>query len=145
MKKLLLLPMLIFLTTQPGQTQTGIAGAWRLATVVPAGTADGAIRDFFLELKADGPSVTGTVTGAPIVIREGRLAGNTVTLNGVSNNQPVSLVGNLSGDEIVFTAEGVVAEPIHIVARRVARVTTITGSVSDAALMQQLLKQYNVP
>ena len=145
MKKLLLLPMLLVLITQQDQSQTGIGGAWRLASVVPDGTPDGAIRDFFLELKVDGTSVTGTVTGAPIVIREGRIDGNAVTLNGVSSSQPVSFTGNLSGDEIVFTVGGLMTEPFHMVARRVARVTTITGSVSDAALMKQLLKQYKVP
>ena len=88
--------------TQHVHTQTGIAGTWRAASVVPDGTPDGAIREFFLEIKADGSSLTGTVTGAPIVIREGRIEGNAVTLSGVSNNQPVSFTGNLSGDEIVF-------------------------------------------
>jgi CubicO group peptidase (beta-lactamase class C family) len=137
--------MLLVIARLQAQTQTGIAGVWRAAGVVPDGTADGAIRDFFLELKTDGTSVTGTVTGAPIVIREGRIEGSGVTLNGVVNNQPVSFTGNLSGDEIVFTAVGLIPEPFHLVARRVTRVTTITGSVSDPALMQQLLKQSNVP
>src|SRR6185436_4132906 len=139
MKRLLFLLMLLVAMTQQAQTQTGIAGAWRAASVVPDGSPDGAIREFFLELKADGTSVTGTVTGAPIVIREGRIEGSAVTLNGVSNNQPVSFTGNLSGDEIVLTAVGLMAEPFHMVARRVARVTTIKGSVSDPVLMQQLL------
>ena len=85
------------------------------------------------------------MTGAPIVIREGRIEGSAVTLSGVINNQPVSFTGNLSGDEIVFKVVGLAPEPVHVVARRVTRVTTITGSVSDAALMQQLLKQSNVP
>ena len=75
MKRLLLFLMLLVVTTPQVRTQTGIAGPWRLVSVVPDGTADGAIRDFFLELKADGTSVTGTVTGAPIVIREGRIDG----------------------------------------------------------------------
>jgi CubicO group peptidase (beta-lactamase class C family) len=85
------------------------------------------------------------VTGAPLVIREGHIDGNTVTLSGVSNNQPISFTGNLSGDEIVFTVGGLIAEPFHMVARRVTRVTTVTGSVSDAALMQRLLAEYKVP
>src|SRR5262245_30190581 len=146
MKRLLFGLMLLVVMTQQVQTQTGIAGPWRAASVVPDGTADGAIREFFLELKADGASVTGTVTGAPIVIREGRIEGSTVTLSAVNteNNQPLSLTGNLSGNEIVFSVAGLLPEPFHIVARRITRVT-ITGSVSDAALMQQLLKQANVP
>ena len=67
--------LLVVMTTQ-AQTQAGIAGIWRAASVVPDGTSDGAIREFFLELKADGTSVSGTVTGAPIVIREGRIDGS---------------------------------------------------------------------
>jgi CubicO group peptidase (beta-lactamase class C family) len=137
--------MLLLVTTQQAQTQTGIAGAWRAVSVVPDGSADGAVRDFFLTLKADGITVTGTVTGAPITLREGRIEGSTVTLSGVINNQPVSFTGSLNGDEIVFTVVGLMSEPFHMVARRVTRVTTISGSVSDAALMQQLLKQANVP
>src|SRR5215510_8903370 len=145
MKRLLFGLMLLVVMTQQVQTQTGIAGPWRAASVVPDGTADGAIREFFLELKADGASVTGIVTDAPIVIREGRIEGSTVTLSGVMNNQAVSFSGNLSGDEIVFRVVGIMPEPVHFVARRVTRNTTITGSVSDAALVQRLLKQFNVP
>src|SRR5688572_4474154 len=133
MKRLLFLLMLLVVVTQQVQTQTGIAGSWRAASVVPDGSPNGAIREFSFELKADGASVTGTVTGAPIVIREGRIEGSAVTLSGVLNNQPVSFTGNLSGDEIVFRAVGLMPEPLHFVARRVTRATTITGSVSDAA------------
>jgi CubicO group peptidase (beta-lactamase class C family) len=94
----------------------------------------------------DGAAVTGTVTGAPVVIREGRIEGTALTLNGVNtnNNQPVLLTGDVSGNEIVFSAVGLVPDPVHLVARRVTR-DAITGSVSDAALMQRLLKQANVP
>jgi CubicO group peptidase (beta-lactamase class C family) len=146
MTKLLFLLMLLIVTSQQAQTQTGVSGDWRAAGVLPDGTPDAAIREFNLELKANGTSVTGTVTGTSIVIREGRIEGNTITLNGVNteNNQPISLTGNLSSNEIVFRVDGLLPEPFHIVARRITRVT-ITGSVSDAALMQQLLKQYNVP
>jgi hypothetical protein len=147
MKKLFVILVLLLVATPQAQTQTGIAGAWRAVSVMPDGTADGALatRDFFFELKADGASLTASVTGAPIVIRDGRIERNVVTLNGVMNNAPVSFTGNLSGDEIVFTAVGLIPEPMHFVARRVARVTTIRGTVSDAALVQQLMKQYNVP
>src|SRR5215471_13697274 len=146
MKKLLFFLILVIVTSQRAQTQTGISGDWRAVSVLPDGTFDAVIREFNLELKANGTSVTGTVTGASIVIREGRIEGNTVTLNGVNteNNQPVSLMGNLSDNEIVLKVDGLLTEPFHIVARRITRVT-ITVSVSDAVLMQQLLKQYNVP
>jgi hypothetical protein len=92
MKRLLFFLMLSVVMAQHVRTQTGIAGAWRAASVVPDGTSDGAIRilDFFLELKSDGTSVTGTVAGAPIVIREGRLEGSAVTLRGVINDPTAS-------------------------------------------------------
>jgi CubicO group peptidase (beta-lactamase class C family) len=44
----------------------------------------------------------------------------------------------------VFKVVGLLPEPLHIVARRINRVT-ITGSVSDAALVQRLLKESKVP
>ena len=147
MKKLLCLLMLVVLTTVQAQTQTSISGDWRAATVVPDGTPDGAVREFNLQLKANGASVTGTVTGAPITFRDGRIEGKTVTLNGVNtdnNNQPVSMTGDLASDEIVFNVVGLLPQSFHLVARRITRVD-ISGSVSDAALMQQLLKQSNVP
>jgi CubicO group peptidase (beta-lactamase class C family) len=145
MKRLLFLLMLLVVATQEVRTQTGIAGPWRIATVVPDGSQDGAVRDFFLDLRTDGPSISGTVTGVPMVIRDGRIEGSAVILNGVINNQAVLFTGNLAGDEIVFNVVGLAPQPVHVVARRVARVTTIKGSVSDAALMQQLMKQANVP
>jgi hypothetical protein len=147
MKKLLFLLVLVVVTTVQAQTQTTISGDWRGASVIADGTPDGAVREFNLELKADGTSVTGSVTGASITIREGRIEGNTVTLsgvNGANNNQPVTMTGNLSGDEIVFNVVGLSPQPFHIVARRITKVE-ISGSVSDAALMDQLLKQYKVP
>src|SRR4030095_3573146 len=138
-----LLSLLVVMTGQV-RTQTGVAGPWRIATVVPDGSQDGAVRDFFLDLRADGTSISGTGTGVPMVIRDGRIDGSAVTLNGVINNQTVSFTGNLAGDEIVFNVVGLAPQPVHVVARRVARVTTIKGSVSDGALMQQLMKQANV-
>jgi CubicO group peptidase (beta-lactamase class C family) len=146
-KRLLLVLALLVPIAQQAQTQTLISGDWRGATVFPDGTPDAAVREFNLELKADGASVTGRVTGASIAIREGRIEGNTVTLTGVNtanNNQAVTLTGSLSGDEIVFNVAGLLPQPFHIVARRITKVE-ISGSVSDAALVQQLLKEYKVP
>jgi CubicO group peptidase (beta-lactamase class C family) len=99
-----------------------------------------------LDLNVDGTSVTGTVTGAPIVLRSGRIEGNAITLTGANtnNDEQISLTGDLSGDEIVFRVRGLLPSPIHIITRRVDR-EALTGSVSDAALVQQLLKQFNVP
>jgi CubicO group peptidase (beta-lactamase class C family) len=140
--KMLLVLMLLAILTLPVQTQTGIAGRWRTVALLP----DGTTRDFTMDLKVDGTSVTGTVTGPPLVIREGRIEGSVVTLSGVNmnNNQPASLTGQISGNEIVFKAVGLLPEAFQFVARRDTRMT-ITGSVSDSALLQQLLKQFNVP
>jgi hypothetical protein len=146
-KKFVFLLVQFLAITARAQTQTTIAGDWRAVTVVPDGTPDAVVREFNLELKADGTSVTGTVTGASIAVRQGRIEGNTVALNGVNtdnNNQPLSTTGNLAGDEIVFNVVGLLPQPFHIVARRITRVE-IGGSVSDAALMQQLLKEFKVP
>ena len=146
MKRLIFL-LLLLVMPQGAQTQTGIAGYWRAAGVVPDGTPDGAILQFTMDLKTNGPSITGIATGIPMAISSGRLDGASVTLNGSDTNtkQPISLTGNLSGSEIVFTAVGLAPEPVHLVARRVTRPETLVGSVSDAALMQLLLKQTNVP
>ena len=115
--------------------------------MVPDGTPDGSVLQFTMDLKADGVSVSGTVAGVPLVITEGRIEGTSVALSGIDTNtkQPVSLAGTLSGAEIVFGAVGLAPEPVQIVARRVTRPETLTGSVSDAALLQRLLRQANVP
>jgi hypothetical protein len=146
MKKLMLLLALLVATSQQAQTQSGISGDWRVAGVVPDGTPDAGVREFYMELKANGTSITGTVKGVPIDIREGRIEGNAVTLSGINpeNNQAVSLTGNLSDDEIVFNVVGLFPQAYHTVARRITKVSK-TESISDAELMQQLLKQYKVP
>jgi CubicO group peptidase (beta-lactamase class C family) len=147
MKKLVFLLMLLVPVTQQAQTQPAISGDWRAVTVIPDGTPDAAVREFNLELKANGTSVSATVTGISASFRDGRIEGNTVTLSGVNpdnNNQAFTMTGNLTGDEIVFNVVGVLPQPFHFVARRITKVE-IGGSVSDAALMQQLLKEFKVP
>src|SRR5215510_984799 len=67
MKKLFLLMLLVVMTLR-AQTQTGISGDWRAVSVVPDGTPDAVVREFNLELKANGTSVTGTVTGVSMAI-----------------------------------------------------------------------------
>src|SRR5262245_34684486 len=124
MKKLLLLLMPLVVMPQQVQTPRGITGSWRVATVVSDGSPNGAIRDFFFDLTADGTSVTGKVTGASIVIREGRIEGSAVTLTTLIDNRQVSFTGDLSGDEIIFRAVGLTPEPLHLVAHRVTRVDT---------------------
>jgi CubicO group peptidase (beta-lactamase class C family) len=145
MKKFWIL-LLVFAISARAQTPTTLTGDWRVVSVVPDGTPDAAVREFNLELKAEGASVTGTVTGIPIAIRQGRIEGNTITLNGVNtdNNQTLSMTGSVANDEIVFNVVGLGPQAVHFVARKIMRVE-IGGSVSDAALMQQLLKQYKVP
>jgi hypothetical protein len=65
-------------------------------------------------------------------------------VNTDKNDQPLSMTGNLASDEIVFNVVGLLPQPFHIVARRITRFE-IGGSVSDAALMHQLLKEFKVP
>jgi CubicO group peptidase (beta-lactamase class C family) len=146
MKKLLSV-ILLALITQHVETQGGVAGYWRAVSVVPDGTPDGALLQFTMDLMVEGASVTGTVEGAPLTLSGGRVEGTLVTLTGVHNDskQALSLTGELSGSEIVFRAVGLSPEPIRLIARRVNRPQTVTGSVSDAALIQQLLKQTSVP
>jgi CubicO group peptidase (beta-lactamase class C family) len=142
-----LLVLLMFAVVMTGQVnpQTGITGVWRAVGVAPDGTADGSMRDFFFEFEANGTALKTTVTGVPIVIRDGRINGNQVTLSGAWNNQAVSFTGTLSGNDLLLNAVGLGTEPFTMVAHRVERVTTVSGSVSDAALMQRLLEDAKVP
>ena len=60
------------------------------------------------------------------------------------DNQEVSLTGQVKGDEIVFKCTGLPPGPIQFFARRDAR-GAVNGSVSDPSIVQQLMKQFNVP
>jgi CubicO group peptidase (beta-lactamase class C family) len=120
-------------------TQTSVTGRWRAVLLLP----DGGTQNISLELEAKDETVTGTVEG--LAVREGRLDGGTLTLAlNAPNNQTISLIGQVTGDEIVFKSTGLPPGPIQFVARRDTR-GAITGSVSDAALVRQLMKQFNVP
>ena len=95
-----------------------------------------------LELDAQGEAVTGNLQGLPI--REGRLDGSTLTLKlSPPNNPEVALTGQVSGDEIAFKSTGLPPGPIQFVARRDA--AAVAASVSDPAVVQPLMKQFNVP
>ena len=121
--------------------QPAVTGRWQAVVLMP----DGGRQDLTLELEAAGQAVTGTVMRMPI--REGRLDANTVTLSVAkpgSQGRAVSLVGQLNGDEIVFKATGLLPAPVHFVARRDAQ-AGMTGSVSDPAVVQPLLKELGVP
>jgi CubicO group peptidase (beta-lactamase class C family) len=105
----------------------------------------GGTPDFIFDLKADGAVVTGTRSGAPITLREGRLDGDTLTLRGINpDNQQVTFTGQFTSHEIVFRASGLFPEAYHFVARRDPRVQS-NGSITDPAFMQQALQQFNVP
>jgi hypothetical protein len=90
MKKLFVVLVLIVAGTTQAQTQTNISGDWRSVTVIPDGTPDAAVREFNLELKANGNSVTATVTGISATFRDGRIEGNTITLSGVNPTTTIS-------------------------------------------------------
>jgi len=123
-------------------TQSGPAGRWRASVIA----GDGPARDVGLDLKVDGTSVTGTIFGPPVMIRDGRIEGDTLTLNLINQGggQTATLTGQMFGNEIVFRAVGLTPQPIHFVAVRDTSVN-LTGSITDAAFMASLLKQANVP
>jgi CubicO group peptidase (beta-lactamase class C family) len=141
MRRPLILILLAAAATTIVDTQSGVTGRWRARVQLPGGGTP----EFIFDLKADGAVVTGTMTGAPITLREGRLEGDTLTLRGVNpNNQEITFTGQFTPNEIVFRASGLFPEAYHFVARRDPRVQ-LTGSITDPAFMQQALEQLHVP
>jgi CubicO group peptidase (beta-lactamase class C family) len=140
MRRLLILVVLAAASTAV-DTQSSVTGRWRARVLLPGGGTP----EFLFDLKADGAVVTGTMTGAPITLREGRLEGDTLTLRGINpNNQEITFTGQFTANEIVFRASGLFPESYHFVARRDPRVQ-LNGSITDPSFMQQALKQLNVP
>ena len=138
MRRPFLIGCLILVAFASAATQTPVTGRWRAVLLTPGGGT----QNISLELDAKGETVTGNFEG--LAIREGRLDGSTLTLKvSAPNNQEVSLTGLLSGDEIVFKSTGLPEGPIQFIARRDA--PAINGSVSDPAVVQQLMKQFTVP
>ncbi len=139
MRKLFSICALLLIATSSIGTQTGVGGRWRAVLLPP----EGGTRDITMELEAQGGLVTGNLMGTPI--REGRVEDNRVAFKVAPNpSQEVSVTGELNGDEIVFEAVGLLPAPVHFVARREVRAEP-GASVSDATLVQRLLKQHNVP
>jgi CubicO group peptidase (beta-lactamase class C family) len=138
MRRLFLISCLILIAFASPATQTPVTGRWRAVLLTPGGGT----QNIWLEFDARGETVTGNIEG--LAIREGRVAGSTLTLKlGAPNNQEVLLTGQVSGDEIVFKSTGLPPGPIQFVARRDR--PAVDGSVSDASAVQQLMKQFNVP
>ena len=138
MRRRFLIGCLIAVACASASTQTTVTGRWRAVLLTPG---DGN-QNISLELDARGETVTGNVQG--LAIREGRLDGTTLTLKlSPPNNPEVSLTGQVSGDEIVFKSTGLPPGPIQFVARREA--PAVTASVSDPAVVQALMRQFNVP
>ena len=139
MRRPFLVGLLILGVCASGATQTPVTGRWRAVLLTP----DGGTQNVALELDAKGETVSGNVEG--LAIREGRLDGSTLTLKVAGpNNQEISLIGQVSGDEIAFKSTGLPPGPIQFVARRDTR-GPVSGSVSDPSVVQPLLKQFNVP
>src|SRR5687768_8255258 len=111
-------------------TQTSVTGRWRALLLLPEGNQ----AEIGFDLKADGASVTGTITGPPVTIREGRIEGNTITLNlNNANGRPTTFTGQISGNDILFEAVGLAPQPLHFVAVRDLRSAgAATGSLTDA-------------
>ena len=142
-KRILLVGALLAAIPPFVATQSSPTGRWRASVLLPDGAP---ARDVTLELKADGATVTGTLVGPPLKIQDGQVEGNTITLNlaGTNPGQKATMTGQISANEIVFEAVGLTAQPFHFVAVRDQMANT-TGSITDAAVIQQLLKQFNVP
>jgi CubicO group peptidase (beta-lactamase class C family) len=137
MKRLLSTGCLMLVAFASTATQSSVTGHWRAVLLIP----DGGTQNLSIELDARGETVTGTLLGQ--AIREGRIDGSTLTLKATApNGREAVLTGQVSGDEIVFTTTGLLPAPIHFVARRDA---VVTGRISDAAVVQSLMKQFNVP
>jgi CubicO group peptidase (beta-lactamase class C family) len=142
MRKLLLFAVLAAAVSSTVGTQSGVTGRWRALVLLP----NGGTPELTFDLKADGKTVTGGISGAPLTLGEGRLEGDTLTLRTVNaNNQTAgTLIGQVGPNEIVFRATGLFPEAFHFVARRDTR-TQLSGSISDPAVVQRALKQFNVP
>src|SRR5262245_63295573 len=111
MRKLLFLTVLVAAVSSTVGTQSGVAGRWRAVVMLPTG----ATPELTFDLKADGKVVTGTITGAPIALREGSFESDTLTMPIVNGNKQAAgtLVGQVGPNEIVFRATGLFPEPIH--------------------------------
>ena len=140
--RLMLVGALVTAISVGVSSQSSVTGRWRAILLLPEGNQ----AEIGFDLKADGATVTGTITGPPVTIREGRIEGDTLTLNlNNANGQPTTFTGQISGDQIVFRATGMTPVPIHFIAVRDLRAAGPSGSITDAAFMAQLLKQFNVP
>jgi CubicO group peptidase (beta-lactamase class C family) len=138
MRRPFVIGLLILIAFASPATQTSVTGRWRAVLLIP----DGGTQNISLELDARGETVTGNVAG--LGIREGRLDRSTLMLKlSAPNNQEISLTGQVSGDEIVFKSTGLPPGPIQFVARRDP--PGVDGSVADRSVVQQLMKQFNVP
>jgi CubicO group peptidase (beta-lactamase class C family) len=140
MRRLVLTAVIVFVAAATAGTQVSVSGRWRAVLLTP----NGGMQDFNIDLDGSGPTITGTMLGA--TIREGRLDGNTLTFKVAPGNpnQEATLTGEVNGDEILFRLTGQGPIPLRFVARRDPR-TAITGSVTDQAVVERLMKQFNVP
>jgi CubicO group peptidase (beta-lactamase class C family) len=140
MKRLLLIGVLLAGVTSSVSTQSNVTGRWRAIVLVNDNQ-----NELGLDLKADGTGVTGTIAGPVATIKDGRIEGDVLTLNLIdANGRPATFTGQVAGDQIVFRAVGFTPQPLHFVAVRDTRVTA-SGSITDAAYMEQLLKKFSVP
>jgi CubicO group peptidase (beta-lactamase class C family) len=140
MRKLVLSGVLALIAVASAGTQTSVTGRWRAVLLTP----NGGTQDLNMDLQSNGSTVTGTVLG--VAIREGRLDGNTLTIKVAPGNpnQEATLTGEVNGNEILFSMSGLTPMPLRFMAQRDPR-AAITGSVSDQAVVERLMKQFNVP
>src|SRR5687767_14145181 len=123
MRRLFLIGCLLLVALAPAATQTSVTGRWRAVLLLP----DGNTQNFALELDAKDGAVTGNLEGR--AFRESRLEGSTLTLKlSGPNKEDVSLIGQVSGDEILFKSTGLPGGPLQFVARRAVQ-QSVAGSV----------------
>lgn len=97
-----------------------LSGKW--TAQVPG--RSGNMREVTFTFKADGGSLTGTMSGrnGDIQIADGKIAGDdvsfTVTQEFGGNSVKQSFTGKVAGSEIKFKREGGQGEPIEFVAKR---------------------------
>jgi len=121
MRKLLTMTFLLALLSLTALA-AGIDGKW--AAQVPG--RDGETREVTFNFKADGDTLTGTVTSprGDMPISEGKIAGDDVsfslTLEFGGNQVKLLYKGTISGDEIKFTRqrEGGQGHPMEFTAKR---------------------------
>ena len=95
-----------------------VTGKW--TAQVPG--RSGQMRDVTITLKADGQTLTGSITGrgGENPISEGKVSGDDLSFKVTTQNGTQTYTGKVVGSEIKFKREGGPAGPIEFTAKRAA-------------------------